>query len=175
MLYLAGRLQPLIVGGGQEEGYRPGTENVPSIAAFAEAARRRTEALDENRERVAGLKQCVLATISSMDHVHPLPESLYGDAELYSPYILTFSASPVPGEVAVRVLNDRGFAVSTGSACSSNTRKKRGRVLTSLGIPEEDAFGAVRISFGWSTGMEDVEALCTTLERELPVLLETVR
>jgi cysteine desulfurase len=178
MLYLSREIPSIIVGGGQENGYRPGTENVPAIAAYARAAENRNRALRENHEAAEGRRDRLLECLRGIDGVRPIPfdTSAEGvDARAYSPYILSFTASPLPGEVAVRVLNDRGFAVSTGSACSSNKRKKRGRVLRALSLSDEEAFGAVRISTGWSTTDEEIERFCSALEEELPQLLKTVR
>ncbi|MFO7849703.1 MAG: cysteine desulfurase family protein [Spirochaetia bacterium] len=177
MLYLASPLQTAVVGGGQEAGYRPGTENVPSIAAFSQAAERRFSDFQETSLRVMDIKQRVLKRLENMDSVSPFPAGLSSvyNIEDYSPYILSFTVAPLPGEVLVRVLDDRGFAVSTGSACSSRKKKKRGRVLKAMGVSDADAAGAVRVSFGWSTTEEEADSLCSTLERELPALLKTVR
>ncbi|MFP4489950.1 MAG: cysteine desulfurase family protein [Spirochaetaceae bacterium] len=177
MLYTASPLQSPFAGGGQEAGYRPGTENVPSLEAFSMAAEKRCASLTETLEHVGKLKRHILEGIKNIDSIEPVPAGLaveYNEED-YSPYILTFTAAPLPGEVLVRVLDDRGFAVSTGSACSSKRRKKRGRVLRAMGVSDAEAAGAVRVSFGWSTTEEEAESFCSTLERELPVLLKTVR
>lgn len=173
LLYLDSPLQPLLLGGGQEGGYRPGTENVASAYAFSLAASRRCESLLENHRAASSLKKKLLNRLEKLEGVRPLFGGESG--ENYSPYITGFSVAPLPGEVLLRVLNDRGFALSTGSACSSNARKKRGRVLTSMGFSEQEALGMLRVSVGWSTEEEEIDALCSTLEKELPTLLKTVR
>ncbi len=178
MLYLSREISPIIVGGGQENGYRPGTENVPAIAAFALAAERRTEKLSENYEAAVHRRDRLLDCLDGIEGVQTIPFAAYGgenDAHRYSPYILSFTVAPLPGEVMVRVLNDRGIAVSTGSACSSNKRKKRSRVLRALSLSDEEAFGAVRVSTGWSSSGDEIERFCKTLKEELPMLLKTVR
>ena len=178
MLYLSREMPTVLAGGGQENGYRPGTENVPALAAFARAAERRCETLQESYEAAERRRDRLLECIRTIDGARAIPfdsTSEATDLRQYSPYILSFTVSPLPGEVMVRVLNDKGFAVSTGSACSSNKRKKRSRVLRALSIGENEAFGAVRVSTGWSTSDEEIDRFCDTLKRELPQLLKTVR
>jgi cysteine desulfurase len=181
MLYLASDFSPAVVGGGQEGGYRPGTENVPAVTAFAGAAERRDEQLERSYSHAAGLKRLLIESLQRLEDVRILPReasqppSSEPTGAAYSPYILSFSAAPLPGEVLVRVLNDRGFAVSTGSACSSRKREKRHRVLRAMGISGEEAAGAVRVSIGWSTTEEEITSFCATLESEISALIKTVR
>jgi cysteine desulfurase len=80
----------------------------------------------------------------------------------YSPFIFNISFPGIPGEVLVRVLSDRGFDISTGSACSS-TKKDKLRVLKNMGRSEDEAFSAIRISFGPSTTEEEVLDFSTIL------------
>ncbi|GHV89360.1 hypothetical protein AGMMS50267_17200 [Spirochaetia bacterium] len=75
----------------------------------------------------------------------------------FSPYILQAAFDGIPGEVMVRALDDEGFAVSTGSACSSD--KKARPILAAMGVDEKTGFEGIRISQGWSTAGEDIEAL----------------
>jgi cysteine desulfurase len=93
--------------------------------------------------------------------------------EAFSPYILNFSVPPIPGEVLVRVLEEEGFVVSTGSACTSR-KKNRFRVLENMGIPRRTAFSAVRVSTGPEVGGEALSALAATLERRVPELLRAI-
>lgn len=177
-LYLRTTIEPLLVGGGQEGGIRPGTQNVPAVHAFVRAAERRIEHIDSQLERVAGMQRSLVQRLAKIDGVRLLPaDSDAIDAReslRYSPYILSFTTSPLPGEVLLRVLNDRGLAVSSGSACSSRQMKKRGRVLEAMGVEEKSALGAVRISFGWSTTEEEVKRAGEILEETIPEFRKTV-
>ncbi|HDM08783.1 MAG TPA: aminotransferase class V-fold PLP-dependent enzyme [Candidatus Omnitrophica bacterium] len=74
----------------------------------------------------------------------------------FSPYILSISLPPLPGEVTVRSLSEMGICISTGSACSSR-KKDRMRTLINMGIPEDIADSAIRISYGWYTTKNELE------------------
>ncbi|MCX7949982.1 MAG: aminotransferase class V-fold PLP-dependent enzyme, partial [Treponemataceae bacterium] len=79
----------------------------------------------------------------------------------FSPYILQVAFPNLPGEVMVRALNDRGFAVSTGSACSASHQDRP--ILKAMGVPEELARRGIRISQGWTTTEEDIRALVAAI------------
>jgi cysteine desulfurase len=92
----------------------------------------------------------------------PIPPERAGEDSRFSPWILqgafrNRSGKIIPGEVLVRALDERGFAISTGSACSQAAKKRP--VLESMGLDKELVLGGVRISQGWSTSTEDIEAL----------------
>ena len=89
--------------------------------------------------------------------------------EQYSPYILNITVPPIPGEILVRVLADYGICVSTGSACYA-AKKKRTRVLTSMGLSEEQANSAIRISIGPATLEEDLQFFISVFKRVIPEL-----
>ncbi len=168
-------LQPLAVGGGQESGLRPGTENLPGIHAMSLALEKSTRSFGERYERARDLSRILRTELSGLPGCTTIPAERSSIPEdLFSPWILDVSFPPVPGEVLVRVLGDRGFAVSTGSACSSK-KKGRTRVLEGMGIPERIAFSAVRISFGPATTEADIRELADTLGQEIGMLQQTVR
>jgi cysteine desulfurase len=173
LLYHRRPLQVISPAGGQEGGLRGGTENLPGIHALSLAVERSVKHRQEQAGRISQLKQATIDRLRKLEGLRFLPPQVASEADSYSPFILSFSAAPVPGEVLVRVLNDRGFAVSTGSACSSNNRKKRHRVMRSMGTSDEEAAGSVRLSFGPHTEEEALSSFCSTLERELPLLQKT--
>lgn len=87
-----------------------------------------------------------------------IPRARVGNPNDYSPYILQFSNNKFPGEVLVRALNEKGFAISSGSACSANHAKNKHYVLNAMGITGDVAFNAVRVSIGYSTTASDVDS-----------------
>lgn len=162
------QLQPLLMGGGQEAGVRSGTENIPAIAGLAKAIKlldekganesaRLTAMVKRLREGVSNLPGCVVNT----------PE--YGIA----PHILNLSVPGAKAEVMVHSLEERGFFVSTKSACSSKANEPS-RVLIATGMERSRALSAVRISVGQYNTMDDIErfvaALQDTVERIRPYM-----
>jgi len=117
----------------------------------------------------------LLDELASMEGVEPIPrDRVTAPPGSFSPFILKITAPPVPGEVLVRALGDRGVLVSTGSACSSRKRD-RNRVLEAMGVDRERAFSSVRISIGCATTDDDIDALLEALHAELPALLRVAR
>ncbi|KQN91307.1 aminotransferase [Sphingomonas sp. Leaf67] len=132
--------------GGQEQGYRGGTENLPAALGFAAAL----EAPGDWFARVTTLR-------TELDRiVRAHGGEVIADA---SPRIPTIAAYRLPGRSAAAQLmrlDSAGFAVSAGSACSSGTLKTS-HVLTAMGIDAKAASEVIRVSFGWTTTTEDVE------------------
>ena len=151
-------LKPFIYGGGQEGGMRSGTENVFGIKMFELAALKRYSSLKKNYE-----------------HVRMLSNELWGnlDKELFdrispengSPYILTVSARGVRGETILHEADDAGLIIGTGSACSSNEKKRYSRVILACGVPESGADGILRLSFCPENTMEEVCQAADILNR----------
>jgi len=154
-------MEPLIVGGGQEGGMRSGTENLPGILGFARAAEFCTEQLPVAARLAGGLLDRLLEFLKSIPDARPIPECRVSGDKRYSPWILSLSLPGLPGETAVRVLSDGGFAVSTGSACSSSRRKRR--VLEAMGVPEDLAFSTIRVSIGPTTNAQQIDSFAETL------------
>ncbi len=163
-LYLKKPLAVLYCGGGQERGLRPGTENIQGIYGFTLAAERRNSRLKEEFKRACELKEYILDSLSSLNGCIFISGR---DHNSYSPYIINVSFVPLPGEVLVRVLSDRGIAISTGSACSSAHKKKRLRILENMGQPKQIAESAIRISFGPSTQKEEIDEFLDILKKEV--------
>jgi len=154
-LYIAdgARIAPLLFGGGQERGLRSGTENVQSIAGFAEAVRISFTDAEGRIARIAALRDRVkreaLARVGGL--VINSPE------EGCAPHILNISLPGLRSEVMLHHLESRGVFVSAGSACSA----KRGgsHVLANAGFDRARADSALRISFGDLNTEEDCDAL----------------
>jgi cysteine desulfurase len=162
MLYLRHPLEGPFPGGGQERGIRPGTENLPAIEAFTCAL----EKVQENRNNTDIPGKRLIEGLFDLKRIHILPRTRTIESCEYVPSIVTATAPPLPSEVLVRVMNDRGFAISAGSACSSRSGKKQRRALEGSGISREDAEGAFRISLGPSTSVEEIDAFLKALSLE---------
>ena len=133
-------IKPFIYGGGQENGLRSGTENVFGVKFMEFAAQKRYSNLTENLKKVQLLNNLMrdLLDNSLFDIV---------SGENSSPYILTVGAKGVRGETILHEVNDQGLIIGTGSACSSNEKKRYSRVILACGIGEDVADGILRISF----------------------------
>jgi cysteine desulfurase len=164
LLWLRKPLDVLNTGGGQERGIRPGTENVDGALAFAAALETRggRETVSRHHALAGGRFKTLIEGLRSMDRAFLIPDDREETDRRFSPFILQCGFHGIPGEVMVRALDDRGFAVSTGSACSSSSRKRP--VLAAMGLSEQDSREGIRISQGWSTGEGDIEALLGAIE-----------
>ncbi|MBN1836727.1 MAG: cysteine desulfurase [Spirochaetales bacterium] len=160
----------LYVGGGQEGARRPGTENLPGIHGLVLSAERACGSMEHNLRQVEALMERLLRGLQEVEGAVLVPTSRPANGRDYSPYILNVAFPPVPGEVLVRVLEEEGYAISTGSACSSR-KKDRFRVHEGMGIDSRVAFSAVRVSLGPSTRPEDIDGLLSAFARRLPELL----
>jgi cysteine desulfurase len=161
-------LDPLALGGGQEKGRRPGTENLPGICALARAAGDRLAALPRELEEAKKKAERLIRGLLAIPGARLFPEARAAQpGEPFSPWIVSFGFPPLPGEVVVRLAESRGFLVSTGSACSSR-KKDRTRVLEATGLSPETARCAVRVSTGPATTLEEIDGLIDALAREVP-------
>lgn len=143
-------LKPYIYGGGQENGLRSGTENVFGIKNFEYAALKKFKKIKENYSKAHSLKRLIIDN---------LDRSLFKiiSGEFSSPYILSISAEGLRGETLLHEADDAGLIVGTGSACSSNEKKRFSRTIIACGLGEKIADGVLRLSFS-SENSED-EAL----------------
>jgi cysteine desulfurase len=151
------KLPPLLVGAGQESGRRPGTENVAGIVALGEACRIAGLLLEQGASgRIAGLAAELLAQLRS-----EVPRlALVGHATERLPNTLNVL---FPGVSGRRLLEGcPRVQASTGSACHAD-REEPSVILAALGIPPEQALGAVRLSIGRTTTADDVEAAASSL------------
>lgn len=182
---------PLVRGGGQERGRRAGTENVAGIAGFGAAAMVAAENLAEetlDREPLGRERHGREGLALSQANAYParlrdlrdgferrlrevLPRTeVFGAG---AARICNTSAFAVPGlkaETLLMALDLAGFAVSSGSACSSG-KVKRSHVLEAMGVAPELAEGALRVSLGWATRDADLDSFGTALEKVVGVLI----
>jgi len=142
-------LEPLLRGGGQELNRRAGTENVAGIAGFGAAVRVALEALPEDAERMASLRDRLENGIRSMG------ATVFSSDVRRLPNTVLFTAPGLKAETAVIGFDLEGVAVSSGSACSSG-KVQPSHVLSAMGYDPTVAQGAVRLSLGWSTEPDDI-------------------
>ncbi len=146
-------LRPLILGGSQEDGRRAGTEAMPNICAFGEAARLGRALMAESTERMAGLRQ---RAVSRLLAENPGLVVIGGGA----PHILCVSLPGYRSEVLMSVLESRGISVSKSSACK---RGGRSHVLEAMGLPAPVIDGALRLGLSRYTTAEELDAFCLCL------------
>lgn len=159
------KLPPLILGGGQENGLRSGTEPVPMIAAFAAAVAEGSRSQAEECQRLEELRDYTAAQLQ--ENIAELKILSPGDA----PHILAVTLPGYKSEVVVRFLSDLGVYVSSGSACHKG---KPSHVYAALGLPKPWLDGALRISFGHTSAKEDADALVRGLQEAKAMLFTTL-
>ncbi|MBA4416696.1 MAG: cysteine desulfurase [Syntrophus sp. (in: bacteria)] len=159
------RLKPIIQGGYQEMGYRPGTENVPAIVGFGETSRLAMEEMGTRLEHLKTLSGRLWTGIdASIDFLH-----FTGHPTQRLPGHVSFWIEFVEGESLLMWLNLNGIASSSGSACASNlmaideTGLKASHVLTAIGVPPEICHGSIAFSLGKNSTMEEVELVLSIL------------
>lgn len=163
-------IAPIQTGGGQENGLRAGTLNVPLIVGMAEALRQTAERRPETNAHFERLRDRIIETV--LRHV---PEArLTGHPTLRLPNHASFVFRSVDGNALLAALDQAGFACSSGSACKAG-HPEPSEVLTALGIPPSWALGSLRVTVGRSTTDEDIDAFLEALPAIVPRLREAGR
>ena len=150
-------LPNLIDGGGQERGKRAGTENVASIVGLGKAMEIACSTIAERAARLIPMREKLIEEISKMDRVH-----LNGDREKRLPGSVNFSFEGVEGESLLLMLDMKGIAASSGSACTSGSLDPS-HVLLAIGLTHEVAHGSLRLSLGDDNAPEDVDYILEVL------------
>jgi cysteine desulfurase len=164
------RLSPLIYGGGQQNGMRSGTDNVPGIAALAQAAKIIYSSLDENAEKMYALRNRLAEGISSIeDTVVNSPENSFA-----APHIVNASFIGIRSEVMLHTLEEHGIYVSSGSACSVH-KKSVSPTLSAIGCGAARIDSAIRFSFCEATTQDDIDKTMEVLKDAVPVLRRYTR
>lgn len=153
-------LAPLIAGGGHEKGLRGGTENVPAIVGFGVACQLAQERLQEAGSRIQGLRDRLEVGVVR------LGATLFGRGAERLPNTSFFAFPGIEGETLVMELDRDGFALGSGSACSSG-KTQPSPVLTAMGVDADLARGAVRASLGMGTAPEAIDGFLRALEAVL--------
>ena len=159
-LYISPRFKafpPLLLGGGQENGYRSGTEGVPAILGFAAACAAVSATFRADIQREAGLIAQYAEKFAALDGV-----VVNGCHE--APHVLSLAVPGVPVQNTINILQDHGICVSAGSACAKGHRS---HVLSAMNLAPEIIDSAFRISLCRDTTAEELETLYTVLREEV--------
>lgn len=159
------RTAPLLSGGGQERNRRAGTENGPAIVGFGSAATAVKSALSAEAERLAVLRDRLERAV--LEGVPGTRVVGSGADRLPNTTMVTFAG--LRAETLVIALDLAHVSISAGSACSSG-KVGASQVLLAMGLPEDEAAGAIRLSLGWSSTLEDVDAAVEALKKAVPQL-----
>jgi len=165
------RWKPFIPETNQEHGFRPGTVDVPSVVAFAAAARETDRRREENFGHVKNLKHQFIDNVRSLcgDAVH-----FEGDPENDSPYICGLRVQGMEGQFAMLQCSQKGVGISTGSACQINEQKPSATMLA-MGYDDEQAKQFIRLSFSPSTTSKEISKAAQVLSGVLNAHLEHVK
>ena len=156
-------LRPQSFGGGQEQGRRAGTQDVRGALAFAAAAVACTNALQSNARLVAARAQALQDRLCAPGTgIRATVETAYGQGRL--PGLVSLLVDKLDSETMVLKLDEAGFEVSAGSACSSGSLDPS-HVLLAMGIPRNEAFNSLRVSFDERVNEEDLMRFADALLR----------
>jgi len=157
------KLQPLLLGGGQERGFRSGTENIFAIAGMGEAARIARLKMTKEGNRLKKMRDKLIQEISTIDESY-----LTGHPTQRLPNHVSFRFNHIEGESILLNMDMYNIQVSTGSACSSKTLEPS-HVLLAIGLTHEQAHGSMVLSLGKFNEMKEipviVKAVKETVER----------
>jgi cysteine desulfurase len=155
----------LLRGGGQERGWRAGTENVPGIVCFGVAAGLAAQALATEGLRLATLRDRLEAGLLAL-----APQSaIFGRAAPRLPNTSAFATPGLSAETTLIKLDLAGVALSSGSACSSG-KVRRSHVLTAMGVDPAMSAGALRASLGWTTCEADIDLFLAAYAKALAAI-----
>ena len=177
------KLTPILYGGGQQDGRRPGTDNVPGAVAVSLAAVKSVRDLAERSGRMAAMRdgfvRKLYETLPEIRVNGPagaavMPEGTERDRLLAAaaPHIVSLSVPGVRAEVLLHALEDKGIYVSAGSACSSHAAKKQPGTATlrAIGLPAGCLASTVRFSFSGETTREELDKTVQALAELVPTL-----
>ena len=159
------KIQPQILGGGQQGGMRSGTDNVPGIAGLGTAAVEIYKNLEENVENMYRLKEYIAQGLEKIGDIRINGMDLREGA----PQILSISVMGVRSEVLLHSLEERGIYVSAGSACSSHKRKPSA-TLAAMGMSKDQIESTVRLSFCEENTIEEADYFLQVMGELVPML-----
>lgn len=153
-------LSPVLFGGGQEGGLRPGTENVPGICAFASAASLSRAEIGKRVGITTALRSYLIERIRE-----ELPEITLSLPPKCAPHVLNLTLPYIKSETMLHFLSREGICVSSGSACSSNGQHHPSSALLAFGRTSEEADASLRISLSHHNTKEEIDVLINALKR----------
>ncbi|MBF2609688.1 cysteine desulfurase family protein [Listeria welshimeri] len=162
------QLHPEILGGGQEMGYRSGTENLAGGVALAKALRLALEN-EQNTSELIEIRDYLLSEIAYMPDM-----TVHTKKSVAAPHIICFSAKGHRGEVLVHALEKEDIYISTTSACSSK-QKLASSTLKAMGVTDEEATGAVRVSLSYENRLSEAKIFIQKLQEIIENLNKVVK
>ena len=196
LLYISekAKLEPQILGGGQQNGMRSGTENVPGIAGMALAAETVYADLEKERERAFTLKDALVTGLMRVEGVQfngipgftrlsdassdksseQLEEELKAAIRRSAPHIVSVSFEGVRAEVMLHALEEKGIYVSAGSACATH-KPEISATLQAIGLRKDLLDATIRFSFSRFTTIGDIEKTVAAVQEILPELRKFTR
>ena len=141
---------PPFLGGGQEKGIRPGTENLPYIAGLAMAAGMMQKNMPQRKKQIAHCNELLRSQLENMDGI------VLNSPQDAAPEVLNFSVMGIRSETMLHFLEQKEVYVSSGSACSKGAAS---HTLAAMGLPSQRIDSALRVSFSKDSTQEDVQAL----------------
>lgn len=164
------KMKPVTFGGGQQDGVRPGTLNVPGIAGIARAAKECYTDFETKQEYLYELKELFTEGIRQIEGTKINGMSGRNGA----PHVVSVSFDGVRSEVLLHALEDRGIYVSAGSACSTH-KATVSATLKAIGLDKKYLDATLRFSFSTLTTREEIEYTLESLKELLPVLRRFTR
>ena len=158
------RLVNLIEGGAQEKGKRAGTENVPGIASMATALKEAVLGLDDYKAKLTPVRDKIIKGLSEIPH-----SAVNGDLEHRVPSNINFCFEGIEGESLLLLLDDKGIAASSGSACTSGSLDPS-HVLLAIGRVHDVAHGSLRLSLGEDITDEDADYIVSSVKEVVEYL-----
>lgn len=152
-------LAPLQLGGGQEDGYRPGTVNAPALLSFAAAVKEGRSEFTARTQRVATLRSGLIAALQADPRFAGITPVL---PSVSAPHILSLTLPSIKSETMLNYLSGEGIAVSAGSACASHG-KNQSPALLAFGLSPAEADTTVRVSFSHENTEEELSRFLTVL------------
>lgn len=154
------RIQPVLFGGGQEKGLRPGTENLYALAGFGEAARLARREMEKESLRLQAMRDALVSEILKIED-----SFLTGHPRKRLPNHASFRFSRIEGESILLTMDAMfNIQVSTGSACSSRTLEPS-HVLLAIGLKHEEAHGSMIMTLGKQNSLDQVPAIINATEK----------
>lgn len=150
-------LRPILFGGDQESGLRPGTENLPAIVGLTKAVQLVTENLEANLRQLQNLRQALI------DGINTIPNSRINSPQEGAPHLLNASFPGVRGEVLVHFLEQKRIFVAMGAACSSK-KKGASHVLESIGLLQDELMSAIRFSLAPTITLDQIQYVVYSLK-----------
>jgi cysteine desulfurase len=163
------KINPLINGGGQESRLRSGTENVAGIVSLAKALRMIMEKYQHERNHLLTISNELKKGLGFIPGV-----VMNTPNKDIAPHIINFSVPHIKAEVLVHALEEKEIYVSTTSACSSK-QKTNSNTLIAMGIPNDRANSAIRLSLSYSNSKEEVKSALVKIEETIDVLRKVMK